>query len=51
MKRVLRSIAIATAFVATCVAAQAADLPMQPADTSLLRWSSQSTTGRDFILA
>ena len=31
MKRVLRSIAVATAFVATCVTAQAADLPMPPA--------------------
>ena len=31
MKRVLRSIAVATALVATCVAAQAADLPMPPA--------------------
>ena len=30
MKRVLRSIVVATAFVATCVAAQAADLPMPP---------------------
>lgn len=30
MKRVLRSIAVATGFVATCVAAQAADLPMPP---------------------
>jgi outer membrane immunogenic protein len=31
VKRVLRSIAVATAFVATCAAAQAADLPMPPA--------------------
>jgi len=31
MKRVLRSIAVASAIVATCVAAQAADLPMPPA--------------------
>ena len=31
MKRVLRSIAVVTACVATCVAAQAADLPMPPA--------------------
>ena len=30
MKRVLRLMAVATAFVATCVAAQAADLPMAP---------------------
>jgi hypothetical protein len=30
MKSVLRSIAVATAFVATCVAAKAADLPMPP---------------------
>ena len=31
MKRVLRSIAVGSALVATCVAAQAADLPMPPA--------------------
>jgi outer membrane immunogenic protein len=31
MKRVLRSIAVAIAFLATCAAAQAADLPMPPA--------------------
>ena len=30
MKIVLRSIAVATTFVTTCVAAQAADLPMPP---------------------
>ena len=30
MKRVLRSIVVATALVATCEAAQAADLPMPP---------------------
>ena len=51
MKRVLRSIVAATALVATCVAAQAADLPMPPATYQPPPVVIPVTTGRDFILA